>query len=1110
MVGPILIKVIMKAQILKISGHKNEKDFYKEFPTQEAFMAKHGAAFKKAQTGVMMDSNKNGVPDYLENIPDNSWYNNQNFGPQYNPGMNNTSRFPKPAPNTDYFDPSSVIQPYQKTAMDVNNERMAIAGDTPGATDAAAITESVAGDYGTYVQAGIQAIGAGVDAKKNFKNERKNVKSARAWADTSDIVKKSFNTLDIDAPNVRYDNAKRKRNALMPTITGEELFPIYGTGTNPLGQAKSGKQIKKANSGEIMNTYAPGDLYQDLEYEPLQESVYQPLRDEEIVKAYKSGGLVKAQNGKSNYFNSESFQRNAPSWTSFANSASSVTDNMGENGPDAGTELGGNIGQAAGSAVGMYFGGPIGAAALGAVGKWAGGALGGALDTNDDKIKEAKSRMNKNMAEITGIEQLRGDYSAYAEDGGNYKSPQVLKYFGNNSVNELLKPDPMMNTLRTGGNIRSNQVGDIEAVSGGHLEPISFNPYSDGNGVVSMIKGQTHEESNGRHTGVLLNYDKAEHGSNTAQVEAETGEPITEIGDSAVIFGDMVINDRTVGGDPMFKGLYGKTFKKAMAGLAEQNQKLNKQQSKNTNALNDLDVRTPIDKLTLNSLTMNAKGIDNKYALNDAMMKKAAAHQEVVNNEAERLGINSGAFSRGKLAPADNESSYSKNGGIIKAQNGVTKGNPKFKGNIDPNKKYANTTATPGALDYTPIGTGNDNMFSSPEAYAKYKTETEAAYNDPEMAKALVDYFKNYEGEDWQDVRASINKGKTFEEQKAIAQKLATDGLPGRFHINTSDFKTEAPAATPATPTTPAEEKDKNYQVTPYKKTGLETLAGQILPWMRKQPGESLMGDQLAGEMFALSNNQEEPVDARFYHPQLRTPYDISYQDQLNENQADFNQLVNASGNNPEALAALAAQKYGANSKVLAEQFRANQAMKDQVYSGNINTLNEAQLKNLQIADQQYVRQAQAKSATKAVKQEAINSISSKIGQNRLENRTLQVYANMFPDYSYDSQFRIRKTGAPANIDIPVIYNEKGEPTHKIIKDKEGKVIGYEPINPIAETDSNNIIPIPAAGIVPINPTAVKNNTTKTMGTSSSTGPTIIQDKNKKRYGGLAKAFKDL
>jgi len=41
----------MKAQILKIAGVKNDAEFYKKYPTEEAFMKKHGAKLQKAFAG---------------------------------------------------------------------------------------------------------------------------------------------------------------------------------------------------------------------------------------------------------------------------------------------------------------------------------------------------------------------------------------------------------------------------------------------------------------------------------------------------------------------------------------------------------------------------------------------------------------------------------------------------------------------------------------------------------------------------------------------------------------------------------------------------------------------------------------------------------------------------------------------------------------------------------------------------------------------------------------------------------------------------------------------------------------------------------------------------
>jgi len=64
----------MKNQILKIAGVKNEKEFYQKFPTEEAFMAKHGGEFKKAQQGkkLSLKSSK------LKLIEDNEGYRNPN------------------------------------------------------------------------------------------------------------------------------------------------------------------------------------------------------------------------------------------------------------------------------------------------------------------------------------------------------------------------------------------------------------------------------------------------------------------------------------------------------------------------------------------------------------------------------------------------------------------------------------------------------------------------------------------------------------------------------------------------------------------------------------------------------------------------------------------------------------------------------------------------------------------------------------------------------------------------------------------------------------------------------------------------------------------------
>jgi hypothetical protein len=191
----------------------------------------------------------------------------------------------------------------------------------------------------------------------------------------------------------------------------------------------------------------------------------------------------------------------------------------------------------------------------------------------------------------------------------------------------------------------------------------------------------------------------------------------------------------------------------------------------------------------------------------------------------------------------------------------------------------------------------------------------------------------------------------------------------------------------------------------------------QALPFLRPSDVEDLDPRQLSGEFYALSNNQVDPVQAQTFQPQLQTSYDISLQDQLNEITAQTREAQRLAGNNPEALAAIYAQATMAKNKVLGEQMRINQGNKAQTYAANINTLNQAQLQNLQAYDTQQQRQEAAKSATKATTQEALNSVASKYAQNKLENRQLGVMENMY-------NYRFDKSGRAINMNPLVDFDE--------------------------------------------------------------------------------------
>lgn len=257
---------------------------------------------------------------------------------------------------------------------------------------------------------------------------------------------------------------------------------------------------------------------------------------------------------------------------------------------------------------------------------------------------------------------------------------------------------------------------------------------------------------------------------------------------------------------------------------------------------------------------------------------------------------------------------------------------------------------------------------------------------------------------------------------------------------------------------------------TPKEKFDWMTVVNSVLPYLRPTNQQPLDPNQLSGEMFALSTNQLEPVQAQLYQPLLESVSNISLQDQLNANQSDFNALTKLTAQNPAAQSVLAAQKYSANSAILGEEFRLNQDRQMGAFNRNRATLNDATLKNLAILDQQYVRQSQAKSNTKATAQAALSSISEKMARNKLENKTLSIYENLY-NYRYDNKGRAYNVNPFAQFIV-----DQG-----IIKvDKDGKIVMDETK---VRRDRNGMI---------INSTETQRVT------------------DKKKNGGIIKAIKDL
>jgi recombinational DNA repair ATPase RecF len=148
----------------------------------------------------------------------------------------------------------------------------------------------------------------------------------------------------------------------------------------------------------------------------------------------------------------------------------------------------------------------------------------------------------------------------------------------------------------------------------------------------------------------------------------------------------------------------------------------------------------------------------------------------------------------------------------------------------------------------------------------------------------------------------------------------------------------------------------------------------------------------------------------------LDTPMDISLNDQINAIDSQSRAAIRAAGQNPSAQAMIMAQALEAKNKVLGEQTRINAANKMQTFDKNRALVNDAKLRNLQILDQQYVRQAQARSNTREQTFNALSSIAAKTAQQRAANRKLAVMENMYG-------FRFTPSGRAINVNAPAQFN---------------------------------------------------------------------------------------
>jgi hypothetical protein len=531
--------------------------------------------------------------------------------------------------------------------------------------------------------------------------------------------------------------------------------------------------------------------------------------------------------------------------------------------------------------------------------------------------------------------------------------------------------------------------GELQTHWGGYTEAASENPYLPDGGITYMPRGNYHSQSDGEgNTGIGITF-----GDNP--VEVERGEPMVKLEDGGtgeknlVVLGALDIPNYALA--DLKKDAKGKKFKTYGTELTKNTNKQNKMVSKATDKLQDLELLTPFDNLEMNSLQAQILGGNMKLKDIAAETEKLGMLQQAIHDSANEFGYEDVAKFN-KDVKANKVQIGNSQPDTEKAQGGISlpkleqKDYERLKNLYDIAKKQGKG---PKVLEFQK----EFNRLAKPYAEKILSEEPLTAYGKE----------KGYAASDTRSNEDKIFGKRTVKYMSALKDVMEKTNFEDTTPTTSTTLTTNksTPDTVPVVPITTGIEEAE----IPTRKYKWQDIYNAALPFVRPSNQLELDPTQLAGEMYALANNQVEPVFAQSYKPMLSTPFDISLQDQLNANQADYNATQRLVGYNPAALSQLNAQKYAANSAVLGQQTRLNQAEKARVYEANRNILNEAQLKNIDIYDEQMFRQSKALSNTKAQTQAALNSISDKYSRNLLENRTAGIYENLY-NYRYDNRGR--------------------------------------------------------------------------------------------------------
>jgi len=1067
--------------MLKIAGVKSEKEFYEKFPTEEAFMAKHGKEFRKAQVG--------------RNIP--------------------TGGLPR------------IQIPTRDVLLDKTSPAQTI---KPSATPSAVKTPVGAAPY---IQAGVDFI----EGVSMIKDQRDAVLSAKQMKELTGV--QSAAAMSTPKQPLKRQYVRPEDVIIQP----EQMFPSYGVGTNVLAQdgamiGGNPTEIQNMyNPGTLYTDlgYEPLNDSQDVKQYMGGGKLPRAASGLETFLQSDAGGSMM---GSLNQI----IQGNTPEAGNKIGKGIGSAIGTAFGGPVGGA-IGGLLGSGIGGLIDRSE--EKIKAYQDVSNRNLGNILGQQMGANFQTMFSANVQDGGDVSPYKWVshtwqpqviasfgEHKMKDLLKPPTDADMLRAGGHLKEYTPPSERAMSTERPAM-----------QMGGELETHWGGYAETLSQNPYLPEGGETIMFRGQSHDESDGKgNTGIGITYGEnpveVERGEPAVKLQDGTsGESnLTVFGNIKITnsFADMLADSKAKG----------KKFKTYVADLSKQENKQNKLIEKSVDKLDELNVQSSFDKLAFGTLKANIQGANAKLKDLAEKKQNAAALQNAINDSKEegllnvtddgRVLAQKGASipkaqtgtSRSKRAALRNVDPkilnllelLNQKGYNVQATSGMRPGSetaggresrhasgqamdvvfPDLKGGAydailkdpeiasyllqnditaineydptvqektgatGPHIHFGYDKGTPLADDFrkkassiypniTMGGTGRNfqNVSDITNYYKQFgykgaenidelqKWIIGEARKNPSVASELTSYLRSV---------PLTNKGKRLYGPGANQIALDADRLFEQFNDGLWDYR--FPRLTSLATTKATEEGLKtvglggkkeepkgrgpvSFNIPPVQADPIPAGLRDLVPILTRRRMQPLDPNQLLGEMYALSQNQVEPVYAQKYIPELSTPYDISLQDILNANQADYNATQRLTGYNPEALSMLNAQKYSANQRVLGEQFRLNQAKKDTVYKENRDILNQAKLANLQILDRQAERQAKALSNTKATTQEALNSISSKYAQNLNRQRQYAVMENMF-NYRFTPGFRAINVNPAPTFNLPTVpglvasYDDQG------------------------------------------------------------------------------------